>query len=103
MRQLLEMAPAQRQMPALPDMPVAVIVAGKYLHLPIYEQMPLDSRRFFEADLSHRVEVLQQLVRGSSNGTLLLATEASHAVHKDAPGLVVWAVRRVLEAQPPTR
>ena len=98
MRELLGTPPGERAMPRLAGIPIVVIVAGKYLHLPIYEQLPFDSRSFFAADLRHRLKVFQEMVLASPNGTLVAATSYTHALPREAPELVNWAIARMLSS-----
>ena len=83
---------ATRDLRPPPDVPVVVILAAKpYPPLP---GLPFDSERHFRADLSHRIEVLQDWALASERGTLVVTNHASHAVPRDDPDLIVWAVQR---------
>ena len=98
LRRILETPLAERDLRPLPKVPIAVIVAAKYLPLPILDQMPFDARAYFGADLRHRIGLLQEWVLASPDGLLLVASETTHSVPREAPKLVSWSIGRVLEA-----
>jgi pimeloyl-ACP methyl ester carboxylesterase len=95
-RDLMRHDVTERDLGPAPDVPVVVILAAKpYAPRP---GLPFDSERHFRADLSHRIEVLQDWALASERGTLVVTNHASHAVPRDDPDLIVWAVQRVLTA-----
>jgi pimeloyl-ACP methyl ester carboxylesterase len=79
----------------VPDVPMVVIVAGKYRPLPAF-QLPFDARAYFETELRHRAGLLQAWVLASPRGTLVVSNSSTHAVPREDPDLIVWAVKRVL-------
>jgi pimeloyl-ACP methyl ester carboxylesterase len=81
----------------VPDVPVVVIIAAKYLPLPML-QLPFDARAHFEVDLRQRLETLQEWALASPRGTLVVSNHSTHAVPREDPELIVWAVKRVLAA-----
>lgn len=98
LRGLLNSELSERDLRPLPRVPVVVIVAAKYLPLPINAQLPFDSRAYFEADLRHRLGELQEWALASPDGLLLVSNRTTHAIPREAPGLVVQSVAHVLES-----
>ena len=96
LRGLLEMNVADRDLRQLPGVPMVVIVAAKYLSVPL--KVPFDLQAFFQADLRYRLRVLNEWVLASPHGTLVMANNTTHTVPREDPGLIVSAVRRVLGA-----
>lgn len=91
-----ERGAADRDLGPAPDVPVVVIVAAKpYPPLP---GLPYDARSHFEADVRHRSSRLQEWALGSTQGTMVVSNQTSPAVPREEPGLIVWAVGRVLSA-----
>src|SRR3990172_908021 len=58
-RGLMELDLAHRGLRPVPDVPVVVIVAAKYLPPPTFMQLPYDARAHFEADVRHRITRLR--------------------------------------------
>jgi pimeloyl-ACP methyl ester carboxylesterase len=102
-RGLMERDAADRDLRPVPDVPVVVIVAAKYLPPPPSMRLPYDPRAHFEADLRHRIRMLQEWALASPRGTLVMSNHTTHAVPREDPDLIVWAVRRVLSAIPDRR
>ena len=96
-RGLVELDSAELELGRMPDVPVVVIIAAKYLSLPML-QLPFDARAYFEADVRHRIKLLQEWALASSRGTLVVSNHTTHAVPREDPDLIVWAIRRVLAA-----
>jgi len=97
LRGLMELDLDERDVPPLPDVPVTVIVAAKYLPL-VGMRLPFDPEEHFEADLRHRIDRLSEWALESHDGLLVVSNRTTHAVPREAPDLIVWAVRRVLTA-----
>jgi hypothetical protein len=72
-----------------------VLVAAKYLPLPSM-QLPYDAHAHFEVDLRHRIEMLQEWALASPRGTLVVSNHTTHALLREDPELVLWAIKRVL-------
>ncbi len=96
-RGLVQLDSAELDLGRMPDVPVVVIVAAKYLPLPML-QLPFDARAHFEADVRHRIKLLQEWALASPQGTLVVSNHSTHAVPREDPELIVWAIRRVLSA-----
>jgi pimeloyl-ACP methyl ester carboxylesterase len=93
--ELLEKDGAELAALRTPQVPVAVLVAGRYDPLPPSIRLPFDERAFWEAELRHRVRELGESLLGEPEATLTLATHARHQIHGDDPALVIEAIRRV--------
>ena len=96
LRGLLEMDLAARDLRSVPAVPMAVIVAAKYLAVPL--TVPFDLQQHFQADLRYRFRVLSEWVLASPHGTLVLANNTTHTIPREDPALIVSAVQRVLDA-----
>ena len=95
-RGLLEMDLADRDLRPAPAVPMVVVVAAKYLAVPL--MVPFDLQRHFQADLRYRLGVLNEWVLASPHGTLVMANNTTHTIPREDPGLIVSAVQRVLDA-----
>ena len=95
-RGLLEMDLADRDLRQVPAVPMVVVVAAKYLAVPL--EVPFDLQRHFQADLRYRLRVLTEWVLASPHGTLVMANNTTHTIPREDPGLIVSAVQRVLAA-----
>jgi pimeloyl-ACP methyl ester carboxylesterase len=95
-RGLLEMDLADRDLRQVPAVPMVVIVAAKYLAVPL--EVPFDLQRHFQADLRYRLRILTEWVMASPHGTLVMANNTTHTIPREDPGLIVSAVQRVLAA-----
>jgi pimeloyl-ACP methyl ester carboxylesterase len=98
LRGLLERDLADRDLRPVPAVPMVVVVAAKYLAVPL--MVPFDLRRHFQADLRYRLKVLNEWVLASPHGTLVMANNTTHTIPREDPGLIVSAVQRVLGALP---
>ena len=97
LRALQESELSARDLRPLPDVPLVVLVAGKYLHLPFFKDYPFDPRAYFEADLRHRLRLLEEWALASRSGLLLVSRTTAHSIPREEPQLVSWAIGRVLE------
>jgi hypothetical protein len=102
LRDLMNADLTSRDVAALPAVPLAIVVAGKYLDIPVLK-LPFDARRHFEADLRYRLRVFQEWALASPHGTLLMSNNTTHAIPREDPGLIVSAVQRVLAAAAASR
>lgn len=96
-RGLVQLDSADLDLGRIPDVPVVVIIAAKYLPLPSL-QLPFDARAHFEVDVRHRIKLLQEWALASPRGTLVVSNHSTHAVPREDPQLIVWGVTRVLAA-----
>ncbi len=97
-RTLMDAEPAERGLLPVPEVPVAVVLAGKHLPLPLH--LPYDARAHHEADLRHRIRMLSEWALESPRGVLLVTNASTHGIlgPGEEPDLVVWAIQRVLAA-----
>jgi pimeloyl-ACP methyl ester carboxylesterase len=95
-RGLMERDLADRDLRPVPDVPVVVLVAAK--PYPPVLQVPYDQQAHFQADLRHRIRILEEWALASRQGTLVVSNHTTHAVPREDPDLIVWAVKRVLSA-----
>jgi pimeloyl-ACP methyl ester carboxylesterase len=83
-RGLLEVDLAARDLRPVPAVPLVVIVAAKYLPVPL--AVPFDLQRHFQADLRYRLSVLSEWVLASPYGTLVVASNTTHAIPRGGSG-----------------
>ena len=100
-RTLMQRDVAERDLRPVPPVPVAVIVAAK--PYPTLPGLPFDAAAQFQADLRQRMRMLQEWAFASPHGTLVVSNQTSHAVLREDPALVEWALQRVLTAAAPRR
>jgi pimeloyl-ACP methyl ester carboxylesterase len=93
---LMQRAPHERDLRPAPAVPVVMVIAAKPLTLSL--PLPFDQTAYGEADVRHRIRLLQRWVLGNPNGTLIVATNTTHAIPREDPDLVVSAIERVLSA-----
>ena len=78
--------------------PIVMLLAAKPFGSPA--GLPFDASAHFQADLRHRIRMLQEWALSASNGTVVVSNQTTHAIPRDEPALIAWAVRRVLAALP---
>jgi pimeloyl-ACP methyl ester carboxylesterase len=96
-RHLVQLDSAELDLPRIPDVPVVAIIAAKYLPLPML-QLPFDAQAYFEADVRHRIELLQEWALASPRGTLVVSNHSTHAVPREDPDVIVWSIERILRS-----
>ena len=97
-RGLTEREVVDRDLAPAPNVPVVMLIAAKPFPSPL--QLPFDAQAHFEADLRHRIRMLQEWALGAPKGTVVVTNHTSHAIPREDPDLIVWAVKRVLDAIP---
>jgi pimeloyl-ACP methyl ester carboxylesterase len=95
-RSLMTREVGDRDLQPAPAVPVVVLVAAK--PPPFLPNLPFDAQAHFEVDVRHRVRKLQAWALASPRGTLVLSNHSNHAIPREDPALIVWAVQRVLVA-----
>ena len=93
---LMQRAPQGRDLRPAPTVPMALVVAAKPVNLQL--PLPFDQKAYGEADVRHRIRLLQRWVLGAPHGTLIVATNTTHAIPRDDPDLIVSTIERVLSA-----
>ena len=100
-RGLMERDPTDRDLSPAPDVPTVMLLAAKSFPLPL--QLPYDTDAHFQANVRHRIRMLQEWALTSKHGTVVVSNQTSHAIPREEPDLIVWAVNRVLAAVPGRR
>jgi hypothetical protein len=77
---------AARDLRPVPAVPMAVVVAAKYFAVPL--TVPFDLQQHFQADLRYRLRVLSEWVLASPHGTLVMANNTTHTIHREDPALM---------------
>jgi len=95
-RSLMQREVSERDLQPAPHVPVVMILAAK--PYPALPGLPFDAQQHFIADLRHRIDTLQQWALASGHGTVVVTNHTSHAVAREDPDLIVWAIQRVLSA-----
>jgi hypothetical protein len=86
----------------LPDVPVAILMAGRYEPRPD-DGLPrtCEPRRCYEQELVVRREWLARQLNGVTRAWLTVVMDSGHFIQNDDPELVVSTVRRVWSSEPP--
>jgi len=92
--ELIETAAAEETNLTGYDVPMALLVAGRYQVQPPLE-VSFDLEAFWEASLRHILLHLNDVVLKTPEATLTVASNARHYMHGDDPALVIDAIRRV--------
>ena len=88
----------------VPSVPTAVLVSGRYRpQAPEEVEVPYDRRAHFEATLRSKVHRLSEWALATPEGLFVLVRNSGHAIHRDAPELVVHAIRRAVFPDPARR
>jgi pimeloyl-ACP methyl ester carboxylesterase len=83
-----------RQLPAPPDVPTSVIVAGR-VAIPPQNLLPFDAAAYAHAMHESQVRRLRSWVM--KGGTFQVAANAGHIVHADDPELVIDAIHSLVD------
>ena len=81
-------------LPQPPAVPSSVILAGRLPRFPPKPVLPFDTKAYAEAMQARRVKVLPAWVTGG--GRFMVAENAGHSVHVDAPQLVIAEIERLI-------
>jgi pimeloyl-ACP methyl ester carboxylesterase len=84
-----------RALPPLPDVPMAVLMSASFGPAS-WQEAPCEPKVCEGALVRWRIHWLRQMMEGTSNGTLTVATSVGHFMQRDDPDLVVSAIQRVL-------
>jgi pimeloyl-ACP methyl ester carboxylesterase len=93
-RGLMERDVKDRDLQPAPDVPVVMLLAAKPFPSPA--GLPYDANAHFQADLRHRIRMLQEWALTVSKGTVVVSNQSTHVIARDEPDLIVWAVQRVV-------
>jgi len=86
---------SKRELPSLPDVPMAFLLAGN----PVVTRgqgFPPDTEAVFHRQLERALENAREIMQASSEAVLHLANHTGRYVHHDDPLLVIDAIRRVV-------
>ncbi len=94
--------PDFQELPPMPDVPVSVLMAARYEPRPAdAAERDCDPRECHERRIAVRRAWLARLADEATHGSLTVVKNSGHFIQNDDPELVVWHIRRVLEAEPP--
>lgn len=93
---VFERDPEERGLRPVPDVPTAVLLAGRFEPPPRELKLPFDAQAHFEAGMRLRMQSMSKNAMERSEGLFIFATHASHLIHGDDPALVTDAIRRVV-------
>ena len=62
-------------------------------------QLNCEPRECFSRLQKVKAEIKSRLVQGATNGTVTVAENSGHFIQGDEPGMVVQAIREVVEAR----
>jgi len=81
----------------LPNIPVHILVGGRYDTPPRFRATEYNDSLFFRAKWKHRIERWTDEILTVDKGMLLYSGDAGHFVHWDDPELVISSIRIVLQ------
>lgn len=94
--------PGFQALPPVPDVPVSVLMASRFQPSPSQGiERDCEPRECYARGMDVRMSWLSNLAAEVTNGTLTVVTNSGHFIQNDDPDLVVWNIRRVVEAEPP--
>ncbi len=90
-------------LPPVPDIPVAVLMAAEFnpsqwVMAARQAELSCEPRECHARTVQVRTDMLSAVVQEVTNGTLTVVTNSGHFIQTDDPDLVVWAIRRVVDA-----
>ena len=93
--------PELQKLPPMPDVPVSVLMAARYEPRPTdAAERDCDPRECHDRRIAVRRAWLARLADEVPHGSLTVVKHTGHFIQNDDPELVVWNIRRVLEADP---
>ena len=90
-------------LPPVPDVPVTVLMAARFepsqwVMMSRDVQLNCEPRECHARTMQVRMNMLSAVAQEVTNGTLAVVTNSGHIMQTDDPDLVVWAIRRVVNA-----
>jgi pimeloyl-ACP methyl ester carboxylesterase len=85
-----------RALPPLRDIPVVVLAGDSDAEWPTSIPVSFDMHRWVRQWLSVRNASLRRFAASMARGTFVETTTSSHQIQNSEPGLVAWAIERVL-------
>lgn len=89
--------PEIQALPPLRDLPVVVLAGNSDSEWPTSMPASFDMRRWVRQWLSVRNASLRRFATGLTRGTFVETTKSSHLIQNSEPGLIAWAIERVLQ------
>jgi pimeloyl-ACP methyl ester carboxylesterase len=89
--------PEIQALPPLRDIPVVVLVGNSDVEWPTSMPVSFDMRRWVHQWLSVRNASLHRFATSLARGTFVESAMSSHQIQTSEPGLIAWAIERVLE------
>ncbi len=92
-----------QDLPPVPDVPVTVLMASRFAPSPSQGiERDCAPRECYARGMEVRMSWLSKLTAEVTSGTLTVVTNSGHFIQNEDPDLVVWNIRRLLEAEQPT-
>jgi pimeloyl-ACP methyl ester carboxylesterase len=88
--------PEIQGLPPLRDVPVVVLAGNSDTQWPTAIPVSFDMHRWVRQWLSVRNASLRRFAMGLARGTFVETTMSSHQIQNSEPGLIAWAIERVL-------
>jgi pimeloyl-ACP methyl ester carboxylesterase len=88
--------PEIQALPPLRDVPVVVLAGNSDTQWPTAIPVSFDMHRWVRQWLSVRNASLRRFAMGLARGTFVETTMSSHQIQNSEPGLIAWAIERVL-------
>ena len=90
-------------LPPVPDIPVTILMAAEFnpsqwVMVSREAELSCEPRECHARTTQVRMEMLRAVAQEVTNGTLTVVTNSGHFIQRDDPDLVVWAIRRVVDA-----
>lgn len=89
--------PEIQALPPLRDIPVVVLAGDSDAEWPTSMPVSFDMHRWVRQWLSVRNASLRRFATGLARGTFVETTTSSHHIQNSEPGLIAWAIERVLQ------
>ena len=83
-------------LPPLRDIPVVVLAGDSDREWPTSMPVSFDMHRWVRQWLNVRNASLRRFAAGLARGTFVETTKSSHQIQSSEPGLIAWAIERVL-------
>lgn len=91
--------PEERGLLPAPDVPLAILLGARYREPPPRPpgiEFGFEFRDLFQARTAQRVRKMSAWALEAREGLFVVATHASHLLHRDDPDLLIDAIRRVV-------
>jgi pimeloyl-ACP methyl ester carboxylesterase len=85
----------------MPQVPIVVIATTRYPKDSgdTSPKLPFDERKYQELVIEYRMFSLTEFARSVPDGTFITTARSGHYIEDDEPGIVDWAIGRILDAQ----